>query len=278
MLVQVEVLLTVMIFSGALCGRWVDHTRKIKRYTILVLSVQIVGCLLYLVHFNVAYPLIGRMIAGIGDPFPSVTSGEIIRIYDNDGSTRALWWLASVYSIGSMVGPVLVQFFVKVDFYIWHIHVTQLNVIALFMAALLLLTVVIVQFLLHDCSAEIDLKKYLHARSQQIDEKKLVPITTEEPDHSTTTATNPTEEETTTIPIGKILSVLLHSVDAMLMFVSTFVFMYCLFSSDVLLPLLSLKLLQWPLDYLTWMLLGNGVLYFALLMLMSKLCTSDRGR
>ena len=71
-----------------------------------------------MIHFNVAYPLIGRLIGGLGDPFPSVSSGEIIRIYDEEGSIWALWWLGSVYSFGNLIGPVMVLFFKDVDFHI----------------------------------------------------------------------------------------------------------------------------------------------------------------
>lgn len=267
---------------GMICGRWVDRTRKIKLYTICTLTFQIVGCLLYVVNFSVWYPLIGRLICGLGDPFPSVTSGEIIRIYDKEGSTRALWWLASIYSIGSMVGPIVTLFFKDIDLYIWTIHVTQLNVIAIFMAGLLLLTLLSALFLLHDCSAEIDVKNMLQ---ENITDKKRERVQNKDAntgaaDEITALLSSPNKGSDSvqhTIPINILVKTLLNKPDAVLMFVSTFLFMYCLFSSDVLLPLLAQVLLKWSLTALTLILVGNGVIYFILLMIMAKFCTTDRG-
>jgi len=271
---------------GVVCGRWVDRTRRIKLYTIATLVVQVVGCILYVIHFSVAFPLIGRFIGGLGDPFPSVSSGEVIRIYDKEGSTRALWWLASVYSFGFMIGPVMILFFKHVDFYIGSVHVTQLNVIALFMAALLLLTIVVAHFLIHDCSAEIDLKEYLKQQETQPDKtnkrpvKRVYHVPTEETHLLVSDDYQNSEnssDEFMTIPINIIIRYLLKHPDAVLMFVSTFVFMYGLFSADVLFPLLTIDVLDWSLTTLTWLLIIYSLVYFALLMVMSKYCTGSRG-
>ena len=136
-----------------------------KFYTMAVLLVQILGCVLYVVHLNVVFPFLGRLIGGMGDPFTSVTSGEIVRIYDKDESTKALWWLASVYSIGLISGPIVVLFFNDVNFQIGSVHVTQLNFIGIFMALLLTAAAFVTPYLIYDCSAEFDLKEYLYQQT-----------------------------------------------------------------------------------------------------------------
>ena len=259
--------------------------------------VQILGSLLYVVNLNVAFPLVGRLICGMGDSFGSIATGEIVRIYDDEDSTKALWWLSSVYSFSCVCGPILVLFFKDVDFYIWSIHLTQLNFIGIFMALLLSATALLVLYLIYDCSAEFDLKEYLY---QQACEKKRVETYSELKKEATATSTTTassttfavlsaerrtsaasttplvTEETSPTIPVKTILSVLLRNVDTMLMFVSTFVFMYCLWSADVLVPLLTTEILKWSLESLTYMVSGCGLLYFFLLLIMSKVCTSDK--
>ena len=257
---------------GLVSGRWIDKTRKIKFYTIMTLVLQIIGCLLYIVHFNVAYPLIGRLIAGLADPFPSVASGEIIRIYDRKEGLRALWWLATVYSIAFMVAPINVLFFKNVDFYIWKIHVTQLNAVAIFTAVLLLITLIIANATIHDCSAEIDLKVYLqeNIRDMEPEERRQ--------QHETDVSRSNTNANGDAIifPVKIILRTLFRNIDAVLLFTSTFVFMYCLFATDVLLPLLTDVILAWSLTALTIIVVGQGAVYFGLLMIMSKYCTKDR--
>ena len=234
------------------------------------------------------YPLVGRLIGGLGDPFPSVSSGEVIRIYDKEGSTRALWWLASVYSFGFMIGPVVILFFKNIDFYIGSVHITQLNAIALFMAGLLLLTVVVAHFLIHDCSAEIDLKEYLKQQRTQSDLEKhdeepvklVYNVPTEETQLLVSNdyqKSDDTLNTFVTIPMSVIVRQLMRNPEAVLMFISTFIFMYGLFSADVLLPLLTIDVLEWSLTTLTWLLITYSIVYFALLMVMSKYCTGSLG-
>jgi hypothetical protein len=52
--------------------------------------------------------------------------------------------------------------------------------------------------------------------------------------------------------------------------------MYNLFSTLVLIPLIVLTLLRWSLTALAVVIIGDGMLYFFLLMVMSKYCTTER--
>ena len=233
-----------------------------------------------MIHFNVAYPLIGRLIGGLGDSFPSVASGELIRLYDEEGSTWALWWLASVYSFGSLIGPVMVLFFKDVNFYISSVHVTQLNVIGIFMAALLVMAIVCAHFLVYDCSAQIDMKEYIKRNHSNQQEDTKPSMEYQAPTENTQLLppddNDSDSDKFTTIPMITVLQNLSQSKDTILLFVSTFVFMYGLFAAEILLPLLVYDVLEWSLETLTWLMVCYSILYFLLLMFMSKFCTSAR--
>lgn len=252
---------------GVVSGRWVDKTRKIKLYSLITLLLQIIGCCLYIIHFNIAYPLIGRAIGGLGDPFPSVVSGEVVRIYDKKTGTRVLFWLASVYSVAFMCGPLLAMIFKGFDFYIGHLHLTQLNLVAVLMAALLIVTFFISIFLIQDCSAEIDYKEYLKRQNEDEETREK---------RTQSVIANGGEEPHIQIPMTTIFKNLLRNTDSALMFFSTFIFMYCLFSADVLLSVVTFNLLSWNLNALTALFVVEGIIYFATLLVMSKYCSTDK--
>ena len=257
-------------------------------------TVQILGCLLYVVNLNVAFPLIGRAVGGMGDSFESIVTGEIVRIYDADESTKALWWISSVYSFACISGPILVLFFKDVDFFIGSIHLTQLNFSGPFMALLLTIAASLVPYLVYDCSAEFDLKEYLYQQEceKNREEKnsrqgkedtamlKTTATSTTFPERRTSAdeSTIPllTEDTSPMIPVKTILQVLFQNTDTMLLFLLTFVSMYCLYSVEVLIPLLTTEILKWSLQSLTCVISGCGMMYVLLLLAMSKVCNSDK--
>ena len=153
---------------GAFSGRWLDRTRRVRAYVNFSLFVQIVGFLLYTISYHPVILLVGRTICGVGDPFTNVISGEIFRIYDKEGSTRALLWLSSIYSFGFIIGPSLNFAFIGIEFKIGSIVISHLNFIGIFMFVLLFIVIIIVNFLVHDCSMEFDLKHHLQSTSNTI--------------------------------------------------------------------------------------------------------------
>ena len=74
---------------------------------------------------------------------------------------------------------------------------------------------------------------------------------------------------------GDSLKVLLKNPNVVVILLSSFFFMYCLFESDVLLPLITLELMKWDNTALTLIFVVYGVIYFFALMIFSRLCTSD---
>ena len=270
---------------GLLAGRWVDKTRNVRTYLNIIFIMQIIGSLIYAIPYSVAFPLIGRFFVGIGDPFVNVCSGEVIRTYDNEGGTRALWWLASTYSVGFVVGPAVGLVFKGINFHIGSMPVTYLNFVGIFMAVLLVVALIIINILVHDCSKEIDLKKYLKHHH-------YTPDDLEWPNGEETSFANEPTETTelitskrrvlhdindASIPWQQVIIKLSTNIDTVLMFISTFVFMYCLFSSDVLLPLICVVTFQWDITALTYIFVAYGFGYFFILMVMCRFCNSTVG-
>ena len=70
------------------------------RYVKYAVGVQITGLILYVIPLHPVFLLVGRLISGIGDPFTSVVSGEVIRLFDEEGGARAMMIMASIYSVG----------------------------------------------------------------------------------------------------------------------------------------------------------------------------------
>ena len=141
--------------------RWLDNTRNVRAYVKITLTVQMVGFLVYALPYHPVILLVARLISGIGDPFTNVVSGEVFRIYDEKGRTRAMMVMASIYSFGFIIGPGLNFLFEGVRFHVGPIPVNNLNFIGIFQAAWLLALMLVTHFLVHNCSQEFDLKEHI---------------------------------------------------------------------------------------------------------------------
>ena len=181
-----------------------------------------------------------------------------------------------------VIGPVLVLFFKDVNFFVGPVHITQLNAIAIFMAALLILAIIVTQYLVHDCSAEIDLKKSLKQKDDETDQLPDIYLTKDSEkvcllQNEITSDVTDSETELIDIPMKLVLQQISKNMDAVLMFVSTFFFTYCLWSGHVLLALLTNDILGWDLSTLTSLLITHGILYFLVLMIISGYCNIPKG-
>lgn len=151
---------------GMIAGRFVDKTRRVVRYMNIITIIQIVGCLVYIIPYSEAYPVVARFLIGSGESFSDVCSGEVIRIYNERKGTRALYYISSAYTIGFIIAPAINLLYKNIDFHVFSIHVTYLNFGGIFMAILLTLTLIVNNTLVHDCSAIIDYKEYLKFKTR----------------------------------------------------------------------------------------------------------------
>ena len=279
------------IVFGIIAGRCLDKTRNIKLYTNIVMILQIIGNLLYGIPYSVAFPLIGRFIAGFGDTLQSVYSGEVVRLYEVEESISVLWWITSSFSIGLILGPTFSIIFKNVQFSIGTLQINYLNIIGIFMASMLLITLIITNFLLSDCSKEFDYKEYLEEKKANENstsnyanesyqtscgiegpEIQRVPEDTEQSlllDTISTSAYSP-------ISIRTVLKVIWKFPDMKLMFLSSFIFSITLFGSDYLTPLISYQMMHWDIVAVTIIFVAHGIFYFLLLIGLSRFCTTDK--
>lgn len=273
---------------GPLAGRYIDKTRKMKLYTNFVLVAQIIGNLLYVIHFHPIYLVISRFIAGIADTFNSICCGEIVRIYDSNESTSALWWLAISNSVAFALGPCLgVIFKGKVNFNIGSLTINYLNFVGIFVAGMTLLVLIIANFFLYDCSAEFDLKQNMK-ELEKLDIKFNEDVTCSlvkvfECEQKANTESDADEralmlerDSEKNYRANVVLKTIITNPDALLIFLSSFIFMYCFITLDLLIPLLELKLLGWSLEAVTLTIASYGITYFFVLLILSKYCTSQR--
>ena len=181
-----------------------------------------------------------------------------------------MWLLASCYSIGIPLA------FEGIEFRIGPITVGQYNFIGIFMASLFLVVMVISNVLMHDCSRQFDLKAHAHIVNNDVINDVI-----ENGDLNTVHDDMYQIEDETVVITPSSPSALLtikklcSNVDVTLLFVSTFVCMYSMFSVDVLVPLVFEVILQWNLMSLAIFLVVSGLVYAGLLFLMSRYCTSN---
>lgn len=268
---------------GILSGRYVDKTRKMRFYLNVVFAIQIIGSLMYAIPYSVVFPVIGRLLGGIGDPFINVVSGEVIRIFDEDRGTQALWWLASTYSIGFIVGPGLNVLFKQIHFHIGAFEVNNLNFVGIFMAVLSVLALIVGNTLIHDCSFEFDLKEYLKQNyGDKFDENNEENFINESEEileayescveQKALIKTTKSDE----IPFFIVIKGLGTRFDSVLLFLSTFVFMFILFGTDIMIPLLVTNVFHWEAVAVSYVFLSYGIAYFFILLIMGKFSTSKR--
>ena len=260
--------------TGVIAGQLVDKTRKMKMYINIVLICQFIGNIVYLFSDSVSFTIVGRAIAGVGDAFSSVCSGEIVRIYNTEEGTRILWWLASSYSLGLIIGPVCNIAFENIVFKFGLITINNLNFVSLFIALIVIVEFVAVNILVHDCSAEVDLKYITRqARLNAIQMQSF-----ENPICNESSAPRFVQEPiiSPNISARNMLTIICTNRNLLLMLSSTLLFAYCMFSCDVFLPLIILDLLEWNLQALTIIMLVYGIIYFISLILLSKFCVSQK--
>ena len=61
--------------TGLLAGRYIDRTRNIRKFVLVVLSITMLGNVLYTLHFSVWFLVVGRILCGFGEAVNSALSG-----------------------------------------------------------------------------------------------------------------------------------------------------------------------------------------------------------
>ena len=148
----------VGIVSTVLVGRLADATRKIRLTGFIWNLTEIAGNIIYALHFNVAFPLIGRMVAGFGEGYISAMWGEIARVTTKEQRTRYFAILKGSNLFGAAIGPAFNLFLKEFNFYIGEWHIDFRTSPGFFMGIVwVLVTFIMLQFV-YDLSTEMGKK------------------------------------------------------------------------------------------------------------------------
>lgn len=166
-------------FFGMFAGKIVDRTRLIKLFTIATLLLQIIGNLIYTIPVSPYFALFGRLLAGAGESFTSVCIGEVIRIYDMEGSNKVICWLATMSSFGYVIGPLLAVPLSNCHFKIFSLTIDGYNVAGLLIAIICTLTLILCLGMVSNCSKVFNMKAYLvehdlDKEPDNIDDEELI--------------------------------------------------------------------------------------------------------
>ena len=217
-----------------------------RLYANIALVLQIFGSLVYVISFSPAYLLIGRSISGVGDTFSSTSSGETVRLFNSHQATSNLWKIAATYLVGFALGPGLGILFKNISFDIWLIHVDYTNFVGIFIAGLLFTALIVANALIVG-------KVYL--RKHDLDFIDDDHFHVYDADFGNAELESNSEKTPLLLVKGKstaeLMKTLLKNLNVVLILLSSFFFMHCLFASDVLLPLIILELIKWDITALT---------------------------
>ena len=179
--------------------------------------------------------------------------------------------------------------FKGVSFDVVGMPVNHLNFVGFFIAFLGVFALVICNTMLHDCSAEFDLKDFLRddetERSSSCGKKESCDDDSTSNDavnHITDVEENGAlledfcKNHQDILPLKSVIKGLFSSPEALLIFISTFILVFSLFGTDVLIPLLIENTFHWPMDVTSYVFISYGIGYFIILVVMSTFFTSRK--
>jgi len=272
-------------------GRWIDKSRKVRLYSHLTLVAQIIGQVLYTIPAHPLFPLIGRIFNGMSDTFASVVSGELFRIYDEQEGIRTNFWLAVFGFTGVLMGPGLSAIFKESQVQLGSFTLNYLNIPSLVIAGLMLIGLFTVNALVHDCSAQIDLKEYL---KQKQDESEVCLTTTAKCDGECAEEDNgsnfckpetnsgedhcylTTPSSSQTIPVMQVIRAFATDPGTIIIFLATFISMYSTYSACVVLPIIIKGGLHWDIQALSIIVVVYGVLGLILITILGRFLENNK--
>ena len=164
----------VGIFSTVLVGRLADSTRRIRLTGFIWNLTEIAGNIIYALHFHVAFPLIGRMVAGFGEGYISAMWGEIARVTTKEQRTRYFAILKGSNLFGAAIGPAFNLFLKEFNFNIGEWHIDFRTSPGFFMGIVwVLVTFIMLQFV-YDLSTEMGKKTEYQPLAQEKEEIQTV--------------------------------------------------------------------------------------------------------
>ena len=279
--------------SEMIFGRIVDKTQKGRPFIAIGSVCGIIGGLIYAIYCSPIFPVIGRIFGGIQTSFPTIATGELIRMHEGENAVKVQYWLAAFYSLGIVVGPVLNILFKDVDVSCGIIRLNPNNSVGLLMAFLGLIALALTTFFVTD-SKDMNIRilpsgeGFLNERDPMLETDRVAAdATIHKSDRSfqldtKESARSDTEDSEienfqrndympTSIEVFKNF---IKSPYLCLMMISTLHFAGGAFTLDILISIINYDFFQWNLDSLTIIYTVSMVLYALYLFLLSKCCVT----
>jgi len=254
---------------GITLGRWVDRTRKIRVYVNVTILVQLAGCFFYIIPRHPLWLMVGRTLSGISDSLAALAAGEVFRIFDKEDQTRVMALLSSVYAVGAMIGPpALAYLSADIDVTLGPIKINHLNFIGVFMMAFLLMQLVLVNLLVHNCSLQFDLKEHLKNDIDETNQPQSTDVIHTKDESSLLVEAASVSSQP--VSVRTVLKALFSNKGPVLVFTSTLVIMYGLMTVTTLFPLLVTVLLQWDVKHLSIIYAASGAFELVYLFLLAR--------
>ena len=147
-------------------GKYVDNHRHTKKHMLILVSMQVLGNIIYSLYYSGYFVVVGRLIFGFGDLCNGIIVGEISRSYPKKQVTEQVAILSACLSIGMVFSSVILIIIQDVKFSICNFQINYGNSPGLLLALLHALLLVFTIFMVSDLSKEFDLKSYLREKEK----------------------------------------------------------------------------------------------------------------
>lgn len=263
-LISIGFLLSATGSSIFIC-KLADKTRSVRKIMFFSNLAFVLGNLIYVIPFSPWILLVGRIIAGFGQPGRSVIVGELARCYPDDQIASVFSIMGAAMSFGFMIAPGLNIIFSAADVWIGPLHITYANVSGLYIAVFFVCSQFVLLVMVSDLSKNYDLKEDKTMQSSPRDSSSNANPSTEFSNETTDDIPNRevAYENVPLISPGNLSTIQLArrmftNYDTLLLLGLQFLETFFVFSMDMCLPVLIVTNLQWSLTAYNIIMLGTG--------------------
>ena len=149
----------VLVF-GKCFSTLFDKHRRMRLAYMSIKGVGVVGYFIYLLPVSPWINSVGAFIIGTGSLMDMLMNSEILRVYDTDEIQEKLLYSMMGWSLGEIIGSLVLPWFEKVNLMFMGYHIVPGNAYSLVLLCLTLINMVVIYFFLHDLSRAFDLKEH----------------------------------------------------------------------------------------------------------------------
>lgn len=216
-------------------GSTVQTKRMRTRAMLFVLVLfQVLGNVIFCFYYSPIFPVLGRLLSGIGDFSNMVIVDAVGRCYEKRLVTKKLSWLVVCYSTGALISPIFNIVFHDVDFKIGGFRISYGNLPGVALTIMFLVDFLLVLLFVSDLSKESDIKR-------QIESGDKVSLLNE---HSSdrlkefVIGVDESSEKNNTMNTLDLMRKMVKDLDIVLLLCLSFIASYALFAFDSLLSLI----------------------------------------